>query len=92
MAVKRLLPLTEVADVLGSSLQHVYNLVAARRISTVDIGIGRAKTRIHEDELARYIERNTVGRRAEKEVRLTAAISRHPAGKGLRAADPPPSS
>lgn len=57
--VKRLLPVAEVADVLGCCRKHAYNLIAAGLISTVQIGVGRAKTRVHEDELARFIASQT---------------------------------
>lgn len=62
-AIKRLLPVTEVADLLGCGRTHVYELIATRKLATVDIGVGRAKTRIHEDELARYIAAHTTGRK-----------------------------
>jgi hypothetical protein len=41
---------------------HVYRLIAAGELQTVDIatpGAGRPKTRIRSDDLAAYIERNT---------------------------------
>lgn len=62
MAAKRLLAVSEVAEAWGCCVQHVYNLIAAGHLTTVNIGMGRAKTRIHEDEVARYIKANTYGR------------------------------
>lgn len=57
---------TEVAEILGNvSDMHVYRLIAAGELRTVDIatpGAGRAKTRIRSDDLADYIDRNTRGR------------------------------
>lgn len=51
---------------------HVYRLIAAGELSTVDIatpGAGRPKTRIRSDDLATYINRNT--RSAGKSARGT---------------------
>ena len=58
---------TETAELLGCSGMHVYRLIAAGELEAVDIatpGAGRAKTRIRDDDLARYIDRNTRGRTA----------------------------
>ena len=59
-------PVAEVAaKILGCSEMHVYRLIAAGELPTVDIatpGAGRTKTRIRGDDLAAYIERKTRGR------------------------------
>ena len=50
------------ADFLGCSEMHVYRLIAAGELRAVDIsspGAGRTKTRIRNDDLAAYIERQT---------------------------------
>ena len=50
---------------LGCSPTHVYRLIAAGELRTVDIampGAGRTKTRVRGDDLADYIDRKTRGR------------------------------
>jgi excisionase family DNA binding protein len=49
----------EVANLLSCTRQHIYNLISRGQLSTVHIGMGRAKTRISETELATYIKRHT---------------------------------
>lgn len=63
----RLFRIPEAAELLSCSTDHVYDLIAAGRLSAVDIGIGRSQSRITETELARYIAANTHGRRARGE-------------------------
>ncbi|MDQ1645381.1 MAG: hypothetical protein QOJ50_1565 [Cryptosporangiaceae bacterium] len=47
----------EVALHLACSQRHVYDVIARGELDVVDIGSGRrAKTRIPEDSLAKYIE------------------------------------
>jgi len=49
----------------GCSDQHVYRLIAAGELRTVDIatpGARRPKIRIRSDDLADYIDRNTASR------------------------------
>jgi excisionase family DNA binding protein len=56
-----------IAAYLGCSDMHVYRLIAAGELRTVDIAgptAKRAKVRIRSDDLADYIERKTRGRTA----------------------------
>ena len=62
MAAPRLFRIPEAAEQLGCSKDHVYDLIAAGRLSVVNIGIGRSQSRITDTELARYIKANTYGR------------------------------
>jgi excisionase family DNA binding protein len=58
----RLLPILEAAQRLGCSDDHIYRLIAAGALSVVNIaqpGAQRSKSRIREDELARYIDAQT---------------------------------
>lgn len=56
----RWLSVTDVAEVLGCSRGHVYDLIAAGRLTSIDIGAAtRAKTRISETELQAFIQRQT---------------------------------
>lgn len=54
-----LLAVSEVARRLGCSRQHVYNLIAAGRLRSADIGLKEAATRVREDDLAAYIDAST---------------------------------
>lgn len=56
-APPRLLPIPNVAEVLGCSRGHVYTLIAAGLLNTVDIAPpGKAsKTRVPESSLNAYI-------------------------------------
>jgi excisionase family DNA binding protein len=54
----------EIAEYLGCSDMHVYRLIAAGELRTVDIGgpdAKRPKIRIRSDDLADYINRKTSG-------------------------------
>lgn len=55
----RLLTLADVAERLCCSTRHIYNLINAGRLATVDVGLTGSKTRISEDEVGRYIDRST---------------------------------
>jgi excisionase family DNA binding protein len=56
----RLLTVIETAALLSCSKDHVYDLISRGEISeVVDIGNGRAKTRIPEPALAAYIAGRT---------------------------------
>lgn len=56
MTAPRLHTIPEVADLLCCCREHVYNLIARGDLDVVDIGIrGRAKSRVPDDSLARYI-------------------------------------
>jgi excisionase family DNA binding protein len=54
-----LLSVARVAEVLDCSRGHVINLVAKGHLRGVDIGIGRAKTRIRQSDLEAYIASKT---------------------------------
>ena len=57
----RVFKIDEAATRLGCSRSHVYDLIAAGELRTVNISArGRSKTRIRSDDLADYIERRTV--------------------------------
>lgn len=53
-----LLPVTEVAKLWRCSRDHVYREIIRGRLRTVQLGAGRAKTRIPESALAEYVRRN----------------------------------
>jgi excisionase family DNA binding protein len=53
-----LLPVTEVAQRWRCSRDHVYDLIAAGKLPVVDIGTGKAKTRIPESALRDYERRH----------------------------------
>lgn len=55
MAIERHLSVAKVAEILDCSRGHVYDLIAARKIRSTDIGIGRSKTRIPESEVERLL-------------------------------------
>lgn len=54
-----LLPVSEVAQLWRCSPDHVYALIAAGELASLNLGRGRAKTRIPESALADYVARNT---------------------------------
>jgi len=61
-AAPKLLTIADTADRLGCSEMHVYRLIAAGELDPVDIAQPRArkaKTRISESDLARYIQAKT---------------------------------
>jgi excisionase family DNA binding protein len=61
-----LLTIKTAADRLGCSITHVYRLIAAGHLRAVDIsppGSGRTKTRIRDDDMGEYIEKQTRERR-----------------------------
>lgn len=59
MAIERHLSVTTVADILSCSRGHIYDLIAAKKIRSTDIGVNRAKTRIPESEVARFLAQNS---------------------------------
>lgn len=63
-----LLSVREVAALWRCGKDKVYALIAAGELRVVDIGAGRAKTRIPESALDEYVRRN--GRRAPKPARV----------------------
>ena len=57
----RLLSVAQVATTLGCSRGHVYNLIAKKALTPVNIGAdSSSKTRVRESELEAFIESRTV--------------------------------
>lgn len=57
-----LFPVSEVAELWRCSEQHIYNLIARGRLRTVQIGNGRAKTRIPASALIEFERKNGASR------------------------------
>lgn len=59
---RKLLDLDEVAEHLGVSTQHVRNLINAKQLRAVNVGVGakRYRLKVTESELSRFLSRNTV--------------------------------
>lgn len=55
----QLLSVIEVADRLRVHRSTVYDLIARGELRCVDLGHGRAKTRIRETDLLRFIDART---------------------------------
>lgn len=56
----QLLSVTRAAEVLDCSRGHVYGLIAAGKLSAVEIHTtGRPKTRVYASEVEAFIARNT---------------------------------
>lgn len=68
MAAPKLNSIPEVAERLRCSRDHVYDLITTGRLAVVNIGIGRSRARITEDELARFIAANTYGTKRKRGV------------------------
>lgn len=54
-AAEVLYPVAELAEMWRCSTSHIYNLIAARKLRVVQIGTGRAKTRIPSSAAAEFI-------------------------------------
>lgn len=52
-----LYPVAAVAALWGVSRQHIYNLIAAGKLRSIQLGSGRPKTRIPESAIAAYVRR-----------------------------------
>lgn len=52
------MPVREVAELWRCSRDHVYDLITAGQLRVVNLGRGRAKTRIPESELAAFVRRH----------------------------------
>lgn len=62
----RLFRIPEVAEHLACSRTHVYELLAAGLIRSVDIAVGpRSQVRIREDDLAAYVAQKTTKRKRD---------------------------
>lgn len=59
MNAPRLFSIPETAERLGCSVRHVYELISDGRLRSVDIGRNQPKSRVREDDLAAWIEKNT---------------------------------
>lgn len=58
-------PVSELAAMWRVSIDHIYDLIAKGQLRTVQLGIGRAKTRIPASAAAEFIaKRSTKGRAA----------------------------
>jgi excisionase family DNA binding protein len=63
--VEELLPVSELAALWRCSVDHIYDLIARHELRTVQLGTGRAKTRIPASAAAEFIaKRSTKGRAA----------------------------
>lgn len=57
----RLLSVPQVADALGCSTRHVYNLIGQGGLRVVNIAAGtNSKTRIRESDLDAFVQSRTV--------------------------------
>lgn len=54
-----LYPVAELADLWRCSKNHIYDLIAARELRCVQLGNGRAKTRIPESAVAEFLTRRS---------------------------------
>ena len=55
MSAEALYPVTEVAALWRCSVDHVYDLINAGKLRTVNLGRGRAKTRVPESAMTAYV-------------------------------------
>ncbi len=55
---EEMLPVSELAERWRCSRDHVYDLIAAGELEVVDIGRGRAKTRVPASSANAYIARH----------------------------------
>lgn len=62
--VEELLPVAEVAQRWRCSKNHVYDLIAKGELRAVNLGTGRAKTRIPASAASEFIARHTSERAA----------------------------
>lgn len=58
-AAEVLYPVSELAELWRCSDQHLYNLIARKELRSVQIGIGRAKTRIPASAVAEFVARRS---------------------------------
>lgn len=55
----QLLTIPQTAQRLGLGRTAVYQLIATGELRSVDLGHGRSKTRIREDDLLDFVEKRT---------------------------------
>lgn len=56
---ERLLTPEELSELWSCSKSHIYNLISRGELRIVDLGNGRAKTRIPESAAAEYVARRS---------------------------------
>jgi excisionase family DNA binding protein len=54
-----LYPVSELAELWRCSDQHIYNLIARRELRSIQLGMGRAKTRIPASAAAEFVARRS---------------------------------
>lgn len=59
MTAEILYPVSEVAELWRCSREHVYDLIRRGKLRTVNLGTGRAKTRIPESALKAFTAAGT---------------------------------
>ncbi len=59
MSAEALLPVSELAALWRCSRDHIYDLIASGELVKVNLGKGRAKTRVPESSANAYIKRNS---------------------------------
>lgn len=64
-AAEVLYPVSELAKLWRCSDQHLYNLIARKELHSVQIGIGRAKTRIPASAVAEFVARRSSSKKAK---------------------------
>jgi len=57
-------PVAELAALWRCTPQHIYNLIAAKQLASVQIGLGRAKTRVPASAAAEFVARRAAKARA----------------------------
>lgn len=57
-------PVAELAALWRCTPQHIYNLIAAKQLTSVQIGLGRAKTRVPASAAAEFVARRASKGRA----------------------------
>lgn len=67
----KLHPVSAVAEMWECSDDHIYRLIAAGEIEITDIGCGRAKIRISDEALKKYIATRT--KRTSRRVKTLSA-------------------
>lgn len=57
----RLYPVSKAADLLGVSVNYIYDRIQEGVIPVVELGTGRAKQRVRADDLQAFIDSRTYG-------------------------------
>lgn len=61
---EELYPVSELAQMWRCSIDHIYDLIAGKQLRSVQLGTGRAKTRIPASAAAEFIAKRSKGRAA----------------------------